>query len=596
MRINRTVRRSIFVWGMMLSTLAIFAQTEWEGLAAQGRAEDFPARGQWVLSSNFSAGTIVQVINLVNNLKINARVLGNSNSSNYFLLLSAEAARNLEISAQFPSRVRVSVSNESALNFDDAASMLTINEFSRSPLSSPSPTRFSAPPPAETYLPSPPVSANTALGEQFPVAPQESLGTAATLPEGQQDASDRLALNRTRTVPVESGVSETMTLGRKAYNQQGALLSKDPSRIIEIQSAPPTVGTPPVRVADTETEIDEAFRAVGAEAAGAGEPPAALQNDIFADAIVVNPSAPSQQHVRLSPSPPPSASPPVSDSAPAPTPAPAATPPPPSIVVDDQSAEKRIPNTVGLELPPSYPSANNANAARLIEPTVPNQIQSNSSAPFVTPTPTPVPPPLPNRRPSPPISTAQKDAAMMEEIAQQEAAQQEEPEIALVEEEAIAAAAASTSPTHIATLAPPPAPRAPVQAEREQPTPPPAELQANPTPRNLFRIEATSDDQITANLLPAGAGAAITILDLDASYIQVGAFRNIRVAEEIAKKLEQRGYSTFVYRKQAQAQTQPAQLNRILVGPVPTDEMGSLLVWIRSQGFEDAFSKKGSAL
>ncbi len=124
----------------------------------------------------------------------------------------------------------------------------------------------------------------------------------------------------------------------------------------------------------------------------------------------------------------------------------------------------------------------------------------------------------------------------------------------------------------VSPVAPPaPAPIAPVTSER------------------LLTLEATDPRPAPSITLPEKGPES---LDNNSYYLQLGAFRDLNTAEDILTQLQRESYNVFVYKNGKLRDN----LNRVLVGPLNNDERGSLLTWIRSLGYPDAFSRRGDRL
>ena len=120
--------------------------------------------------------------------------------------------------------------------------------------------------------------------------------------------------------------------------------------------------------------------------------------------------------------------------------------------------------------------------------------------------------------------------------------------------------------------------------ENESPT---TEEQPPPTPERIVRLEPTTERPAQPLALPQKRPADI---QKDGRYIQIGAFKDNESAKQLAAQIQERGLEIFSYTITS------GNLSRVLIGPVADDEYGSLLQWLRSRGFTDAFSRRGSEL
>ena len=84
----------------------------WEGRAAVGSADIFPAGGNYAQSRVFSKGEIVEVYNTVNGKKINVVITDTTELTGILILLSPAAAEELEVSAAYDTVVRISKKND----------------------------------------------------------------------------------------------------------------------------------------------------------------------------------------------------------------------------------------------------------------------------------------------------------------------------------------------------------------------------------------------------------------------------------------------------------------------------------------------------
>ncbi|MBO7485721.1 MAG: SPOR domain-containing protein [Spirochaetaceae bacterium] len=84
----------------------------WEGRAAVGSADIFPAGGNYAQSRVFSKGEIVEVYNTLNGKKINVVITDTTELTGVLILLSPAAAEELEVSAAYDTVVRISRKND----------------------------------------------------------------------------------------------------------------------------------------------------------------------------------------------------------------------------------------------------------------------------------------------------------------------------------------------------------------------------------------------------------------------------------------------------------------------------------------------------
>lgn len=76
-------------------------------------------------------------------------------------------------------------------------------------------------------------------------------------------------------------------------------------------------------------------------------------------------------------------------------------------------------------------------------------------------------------------------------------------------------------------------------------------------------------------------------LNKGAYYLQVGVYADPRTAEEALNSM-QKGFPTAVTTASAEGK----EVYKVLVGPLSEDEQGSVLYWLRSKGYRDAFVKR----
>ena len=475
------------------SVLALSAQTSWNGIAAQGGAADFPLQGQWALANNFPVGAVIQITNIAANRTINARVIGRSTDQNYFLVVSAEAARNLGISPQFPARVRATLVASSSIRNLENEDLSPTNEQFFQPPPAPAPA-FSQPPPTPAPV-LPPVAAP-------PPAVAPPVASSAPLAAAESAESRReLAQRGDAATPIRKADGEDLVPGVDFPTQAQMTPQSTHERI-------------PINERGFSRRRTIATRG--------------------SDAAVAPPAAP----VIPPPPPPPPPQPEEVRAVPIAPPATPVPPIPPAQAVP--SRPTRTPNAIGSRL-----SAATDSDPRLAEP----DTFRKTADPLTTKVPPSTPPAPSNLQPIP--TPAPKEAPPVKEQAQAPV-----PSVPAI----VPSPATSSQPQSTAT-----------------------------NTQQTFRIVAADPRPAPITSLPQRTAAA---LDENAFYIQVGAFRNLRAAEEIVGQLQQRGYTTFIYNDDQRRR----RFNRILVGPIPADETGSLLVWIRAQGFEDAFSRRGSAL
>ena len=110
-----------------------------------------------------------------------------------------------------------------------------------------------------------------------------------------------------------------------------------------------------------------------------------------------------------------------------------------------------------------------------------------------------------------------------------------------------------------------------------------------PSPEQRIVLEATQARPAQSLALPQKSARDI---EQEGRYIQIGAFKDSEAAKQLVAQLRERELQIFSY---SQIATR-GNLTRVLIGPIKEDEYGSLLQWLRSQGFTDAFSRRGAEL
>ena len=98
--------------GILAVSFVFGSSVAWEGRAAVGSADIFPAGGNYAQSRVFSKGEIVEVYNTVNGKKINVVITDTTELTGVLILLSPAAAEELEVSASYDTVVRISKKND----------------------------------------------------------------------------------------------------------------------------------------------------------------------------------------------------------------------------------------------------------------------------------------------------------------------------------------------------------------------------------------------------------------------------------------------------------------------------------------------------
>ena len=98
--------------GILAVSFVFGSSVAWEGRAAVGSADIFPAGGNYAQSRVFSKGEIVEVYNTLNGKKINVVITDTTELTGVLILLSPEAAEELEVSAAYDTVVRISRKND----------------------------------------------------------------------------------------------------------------------------------------------------------------------------------------------------------------------------------------------------------------------------------------------------------------------------------------------------------------------------------------------------------------------------------------------------------------------------------------------------
>ena len=98
--------------GLLAASFVFGSSVAWEGRAAVGSADIFPAGGNYAQSRVFSKGEIVEVYNTVNGKKINVVITDTTELTGVLILLSPAAAEELEVSAAYDTVVRISKKND----------------------------------------------------------------------------------------------------------------------------------------------------------------------------------------------------------------------------------------------------------------------------------------------------------------------------------------------------------------------------------------------------------------------------------------------------------------------------------------------------
>ncbi|MFP4382689.1 MAG: SPOR domain-containing protein [Spirochaetia bacterium] len=87
----------------------------------------------------------------------------------------------------------------------------------------------------------------------------------------------------------------------------------------------------------------------------------------------------------------------------------------------------------------------------------------------------------------------------------------------------------------------------------------------------------------------AGRLPIVKNLNKGSYYLQVGVYADPRTAQEALNSM-QKGFPTAV----TTASSEGKEVYKVLVGPLSEDEQGSVLYWLRSKGYRDAFVKRVS--
>ena len=631
------------------------SQTGWTGGAIAGYAADFPNEGQWGLANAFAPNTIVQVTNLENNRSTQLTVIGRKEDRSVFIVLSPTAAQTLGINPRFAAQVRVNPIGNSSRRLDTLtepalhpdSDINPLAEFSQepprvaqqataparqpiptytppvasqSPASKPiTPPLYSAPaqpltsPPLST-TPSPPLT-EASLQDRSTVPEFDPDSSSTPLPTVDRNVTLTPPASHTRQgidiLPVSRGNRSAAANGTSAAPPVSAVpapVAGDPapSALSSLTSLPqpdvqqpiPGTTTPSINGTLPATPLDKPRTPVErlispyntpAVRRGTASSATALADPGSGEPFVSPPEPLSLSQVPyLNPDP---QDPVITDAA---AEASSETPlsAPDGISAESQipylnpSARDGTPGGDGLrpEDPTSQPNSpvydpelltppalrpEESEEAPVVEEQPPVITESGPDTEELPPAPVPEPEPETDPEPEPEAAAAPVDFDVHESLSN---------------------ARAETSP-----LLPTPSQQYPdstidVKDDPASPVAPPALAPIAPvTSERLLTLEATDPRPAPSITLPEKGPES---LDNNSYYLQLGAFRDLNTAEDILTQLQRDSYNVFVYKNGKLRDN----LNRVLVGPLNNDERGSLLTWIRSLGYPDAFSRRGDRL
>ena len=639
----------------------VASQAVWEGLATEGDAEYFPASGQWALSSQFATGTILYVTNTINNRRIRVHVFDRNPQQNYFILLSAEAAKNLGIASRSSARVSVALVGASSSAFNNAA--ISSSNFASNFI------QFQDP---AVIPPNTPTGESGLVNEDTATSNNVNSGGTASVGVRRSSVSTpkQLGLRGNELTPgvdftSSVNVAEDAThLRRNVISSRGSLPStaSNASTISGASAASAASGAPTAggsaidsialagRVPVPEVALPSRLSRDGSNAVGASGPNAVgtgtpFRNDVSLDL----PRIPDDSSAALAPDLSSSADTgagvynvaraPISASGPDTVPRYIA----PSTPIGDNASGTAATNTLQPVRRPSsvydkYTAPLDAISAT--RPSAPPFIAadplSHSAIDAYNPSVVPdiavtspdalVPRIFPNvytaavphvdtRLPNTVDAHSSNviptysghntvDASIPKAISTYgvlsdavDATIPTAPPTYDVERSAVDAynpsvapdilESADTDALHDADEA---ITAADNSSDIEESAPEIIEESTNEVTQS-FRLEPAEPNPAPPISIPQKTANGIA---RDSLYIQIGAFRDVTTAEDTIRNLTQRGHNIFVYQDSAQRSLR--KLNRVLVGPVSKDEVGSLLVWIRGEGFDDAFSRTGAEL
>jgi len=625
-----------------------FAQSAWEGNAVVSAYGEFPRSGSYGASNSFPLNSIVEVTNLANGKRTRVIIADRIDTSGIFLLVSQDAARQLEMKLSEPARVRVqpvaggditSVSPNRDLPFspdpdvNPSASVGNPNESVLRPYESTQQAAGRSAPEAET---SPEVAKSG--GESTPETP---------LSKPKETPQPETAPEVTATPAPQESTPEAEKPSEPTEAQGAPSSAPEPSA--EVPSVPaqpvPSELTPVQPVSPSAPQV-----AAAESAPSAGEPRNGLSSGIASTSTrlttpltaksaekgpgqdLLPPAGPatvSAPPLALSDEPSP---PQVAERTPeeagkgAPSPAVVAEANPVQEAVD--MVTTRLPRKdlfpppregevfTFLDTPRPAPGIGPISEGRLALASAPSKQKSETPAlepekeaqTEVVSGPTaedigPLTPPkaeVKSTLPVAQISESRPGAESLGRIAEPREHLPSDLDVAKAPPEE---KAAETPP---ATPPAPVGPGAVLSLEPAEPRPPEAPPAASPPSKRPVSPAATAEkapesgapvrDSVAAGRPAPGRSAwakdnlpLVGSLESDAYYLQVGAYANPHSAQDAISSIDA-GYPTAVLSGSAGGK----ELYRVFVGPLREDEKGSALYWVRAHGYRDAFVKRGA--
>lgn len=166
----------------VVSVMAASSSVAWEGRAARGSADAFPAGGNYAQSRIFSKGEIVDVVNPSNGKTATVVITGSTDLSGVLVLLSPSAASALGVESGYDTTVRVSKKN-------DYVTENTLTQTAPVSVADPDLNPVAALPSDYSNVMSAPVP-QTQPVEPLPPVPQNNVASAKEIPEPLPPAQD----------------------------------------------------------------------------------------------------------------------------------------------------------------------------------------------------------------------------------------------------------------------------------------------------------------------------------------------------------------------------------------------------------------------